>query len=99
MKNTVFFKKLTFKIYENILKKAEELGHKKGTHPLNYDIELNKEIFTDSEWTFITDNEDNFTFSVEVNGRHQWYQVYKIINDSLFSNESNVFGLPNKYKQ
>lgn len=93
-----FFLRVTNKVYSEIKNISKEFNYK-GSPPNIYDIEIKKDFFTDLEWDFLVKSEEKFKFVVDMNGNYQWFNVYKIENDSLFSNESNVFGIANNYQE
>ncbi|SEG01626.1 hypothetical protein SAMN05421847_1297 [Halpernia humi] len=91
------FYRITEKIYKLIIEKSKELEKKGGTPPTTYDIKISKDLFSEREWKFMTENENKFKFSIDWGGKIKTYNVYKIEDNHLCSNETNVFGIATNY--
>ena len=101
MKDSIIFKQTTQKLYSLVNDKRDKNIIDGIPYFTHLDIKLEKTDFYESEWIFLTENEDNFKTTIQTNeeGRIKSFPVYKIENDNLFTNELNVQQITTKYNE
>ena len=100
IKDTPLFLRTTEKLYNEVKNRKKRNGLIGSPHFEHLDIEIEKIFFEEDEWEFLEEYEDKFKFPVQINGSEiHSFNVYKIENKKLKTNELNIWGIRSKFSE